>query len=102
MASINPIDSRVQLAMGIALGTIGSAPNIGNSLLATTTRGSLAQLTVQVNDAVRVALQPMTTASLIAVLSVGVFQPAANQLIAQVTYVNLITTQTMQAAVSIF
>ena len=101
MASVHPVDQRVTLALGVKLGSIPSAPGVGNKLR-TITRGSLAQLTAQANDYVEQALIAMTTAKEISVISIGVFAPQPGQLIVQVTYTNLITSQKMTAAASLF
>ena len=95
MASVHPIDQQVDLAMGIALGSLPGTPTQGNRLRRIQ-RAAGQTLQREVEDAVYDALNLLTTAKKITVLAVLVATPAPGQVIVQLVYVNMVTRKRLQ------
>jgi len=91
LASVHPVDQRVVLALGFALGKIPAAPGIGNTLRSIP-RVVPATIEAQVDSAVHAALDDMVTSGEITINEIDVW-PQTNGFITQVVYTNLITQQ---------
>lgn len=99
--AVHPVDQQVVLALTIDLGSLTSAPTVGNTYRQIQTLG-IASLQNQVEDRTRAALKKLTDAQKIKILAIETDLTAAKvgQLKIAVTYVNLLTAKIVKRAVT--
>lgn len=93
----HPVDAAVFDALRVALGSISSAPAVGDSTFALA-RIDRTRIVAQVTDRVGVALADLVARRQIAVLSVEVDVRVPTRLLRSVRYRNLVTGRTVTAS----